>query len=144
MAEELIDTVTPESIAEILRAAGCRVSVTERNGAPQLSSAVQGANFVVRFGNESRQKGSYLDCTFGCAVKTDSPNPPGFVNEWNRTRRFARLWEQDDLMVLEMDLMVAGGIRQQQLGTMIEVWDRLVAEFVDYVRRSRTPAAGNA
>ena len=140
MSDDIIVAVTPELIAEHMKALGFRVTTEERNGVVQLASAAQGMGFFVRFGNKAPQSHGFLDYSFGCAVRFDGALPADLVTQWIRTRRFSRLWEQDQLLVLEMDVLVAGGVRPDHLREAIQVWDRLLQEFFLYLKQSRRPA----
>ena len=66
---QLISHVSPQSLTEVLQAAGYRVNQTEQNGIVQLLSASQGIGYAVRFGNPAVEQGSYVDFTFSCALR---------------------------------------------------------------------------
>ena len=66
---ELITSVTPQSLTELLQEAGYRVNQTEQNGIVQLLSASQGIGFAVRFGNPAAEQGAYVDFTYSCALR---------------------------------------------------------------------------
>lgn len=143
--EEMIQSITPQQFAEKLQAAGYRVNQMEQGGAVQLLSASQGIGFAVRFGNQAVMEGSFLDFTFNCALRIEGELPDGLTEVWNTTRRFARLSRQGDFLVMEMDAIVAAGVSEDHLRSLVELWDRLLQEFVvylrDYSRQNTQPAA---
>ncbi|MDZ4194608.1 MAG: YbjN domain-containing protein [Pseudomonas sp.] len=143
--EEMIQSITPQQFAEKLQAAGYRVNQMEQGGAVQLLSASQGIGFAVRFGNQAVTEGSFLDFTFNCALRIEGELPDGLTEVWNATRRFARLSRQGDFLVMEMDAIVAAGVSEDHLRSLVELWDRLLQEFVvylrDYSRQNTQPAA---
>ncbi|HID9853408.1 TPA: YbjN domain-containing protein, partial [Pseudomonas aeruginosa] len=49
-------------------------------------------------------------------------------------RRFGRLSQQGEFLVMEMDVIVAGGVSPANLRSHIELWDRLLQEFIAYLR----------
>jgi hypothetical protein len=133
-AQTLILSITPEQLGELLQAAGYRVNRTEQGTVVQLLSASQGIGFAVRFGNPAATEGSFLDFTFSCALRIEGELPEGLVQVWNASRRFARLSRQGDFLVMEMDAIVAAGVSEDHVRGVLELWDRLLQEFVVYLR----------
>ncbi len=147
----LIQTVTADNLTELLQDAGLRVSRSDQNGPVQLLSASQGAGFSVRFGNPGPKEGEFVDYTFRCALHVQGELPDDLVDSWNVGKRFACLTVQGgSFLVLEMDVVVAGGVSQNHLRAMIELWDRLLQEFLmflhQYVRQEggQQPEAAEA
>ena len=157
--DALLDAVGIEQLADVFRAAGYRVTATEQNGAVQLMSASQGVGFAVRFGNAVPAAGQqdaadarYLDYTLGCVLQVQGDLPAQLVADWNRTKRFARLASHGPFLALEMDVIVAGGVSTRYVRSTIELWDRMVQEFLLHLRNrpalaeqeaaARTAAAG--
>ncbi|MCE0460789.1 YbjN domain-containing protein [Pseudomonas uvaldensis] len=130
----LIEHVSPKSLTELLQAAGYRVNQTDQNGIVQLLSASQGIGFAVRFGNPTPTAGDYLDFTFSCALRVQGELPVGLAELWNASRRFARLSVQGEFLVMEMDVVVAAGVSADHLRSNLELWDRLLQEFIVYLR----------
>lgn len=140
-ADALIDAVGIEQLADVFRTAGYRVTATEQNGAVQLMSASQGVGFAVRFGNAVPVAGQqdaadtrYLDYTLGCVLQVQGDLPAQLVADWNRTKRFARLASHGPFLALEMDVIVAGGVSTRYIRSTIELWDRMVQEFLLHLR----------
>lgn len=163
--EEWIEAVSIEQLAQVFRAAGYRVTMAEQNGAVQLMSASQGVGFAVRFGNVAAgfavpdagsQAGSqavaqtatdalrYLDYTLSCVLQVQGELPADLVASWNRTKRFARLANHGPFLALEMDVVVAGGVSGRYLRSTIELWDRLIQEFLLHLRNRPAMAAQEA
>ncbi|WP_160106664.1 YbjN domain-containing protein [Pseudomonas izuensis] len=131
---QLIAHVSPQSLTQALQAAGYRVNQTEQNGIVQLLSASQGIGYAVRFGNPAAEQGSYVDFTFSCALRVQGELPAGLAQLWNASRRFARLSVQGEFLVMEMDVVVAAGVSADYLRGNLELWDRLLQEFIVYLR----------
>ncbi|CAG9188606.1 YbjN domain-containing protein [Burkholderia vietnamiensis] len=137
-----IEAVSAERLAEILRRAGYRVTVAEQNGAMQLMSASQGVGFAVRFGNPAvgvppaidAARIVYLDYTLSCVLQVQGELPAELVANWSRTKRFARLASHGAFLALEMDVVVAGGVSERHLRSTVELWDRLIQEFLLHLR----------
>lgn len=132
----LIQSLSPTRLQEVLQGAGYRVNSSEQNGLVQLLSATQGIGYSVRFGNPAVEQGEYVDYTYSCPLRVQGGElPKGLVETWNSARRFARLARQGEFLVLEMDVVVAGGVAEAHLRAMIELWDRLLQEFILYLRQ---------
>ncbi|WP_297352542.1 YbjN domain-containing protein [Paraburkholderia sp.] len=140
-AVALIETVEVDQLADILKASGYRVTPAEQNGRTQLMSASQGVGFAVRFGNAVPGTDAYIDYTLSCAVQVQGELPVDLVPSWNRTKRFARLSAQAQFLVLEMDVIVGGGVAERHLRSMTELWDRLIQEFLLHLRNRPAMAA---
>jgi hypothetical protein len=67
--------------------------------------------------------------------------PVDLVASWNRTKRFARLAAHGQFLLLEMDVVVAGGVSMRHLLSTIELWDRLIQEFLLHLRNRPAMAA---
>ncbi|MGY2292785.1 YbjN domain-containing protein [Pseudomonas sp. SDO528_S397] len=137
---QLIASVTPHTLTELLQASGYRVNQTEQNGSVQLLSASQGIGFSVRFGNPATEQGSYVDFTYSCALRVQGELPKGLADVWNASRRFARLSLQGEFLLMEMDVVVAG-VGATYLRGQLELWDRLLQEFIVYLRDYTQQAA---
>jgi len=137
----LIEHVSPQTLTELLQAAGYRVNETQQNGIVQLLSASQGIGYAVRFGNPGPTPGAYLDFTFSCALRVQGELPAGLAELWNASRRFARLSVQGEFLVMEMDVVVAAGVSPDHLRSHLELWDRLLQEFIVYLREYSQDAA---
>ncbi|HCP78135.1 MAG: hypothetical protein CML16_14735 [Pusillimonas sp.] len=131
---ELVQSVSIGRLTDLLQASGYRVTSSEQNGQTQLLSAAQGVGFAVRFGNPAAEEGHYLDYTLSCALRVQGELPDELVPQWNSTKRFARLTRQSDFLVLEMDVVVAGGVSEAHLRATAEIWDRLLQQFLLFLR----------
>jgi len=137
---QLITSVTVPSLTELLQEAGYRVNQSEQNAIVQLLSASQGIGFAVRFGNPAAESGHYVDFTYSCALRVQGDLPDGLAQLWNASRRFARLALQGEFLVMEMDVVVAG-VGESHLRSQLELWDRLLQEFIVYLREYSQHAA---
>lgn len=134
----LILDVNAERLQELLQSAGYRVTVSEQNGMVQLLSASQGVGFAVRLGNPAAEAGHYLDYTLSCALRVQGELPAGLADRWNVEKRFARLTVQGAFLVLELDVILAGGVSENYLRATAELWDRLLQEFLLFLRANAT------
>ena len=68
--------------------------------------------------------------------------PAGLAERWSVEKRFARLTVQGAFLVLELDVIVAGGVSENYLLATTELWDRLLQEFLLFLRANAAPGAG--
>ena len=145
LSNTVITAITPSIIAEILKATGYRANVVERDGVQQVQSAAQGLGFFLGFGNAvPNASAQYVDFSFHCWITIQDELPAGLVESWNQSMRFARLFRQQQLLVLTMDVMVAGGVTEAFLCAQCELWDRVIADFIRHIKRPVAAAAAAA
>jgi hypothetical protein len=144
---DLIAQLTVDQVRSLLQQAGYRVAADrDANGGAILRSATAAIPFEVRFG--TRLPGDlevYGDFTVLAALRVAGELPGGLVDRWNNTKRFGRLHVLEDLLILDMDVAVLGGVSADHLRFQIELWDRVVQELLPFVRdaaRAAPPANG--
>lgn len=132
---QTIQSVSLKQLQELLQQMGYRVTESEQAGNRQLLSASQGIGFAVRLGNPAHEADQALDYTLSCALRVQGQMPAGIESAWNIGKRFARLAVQGEFLVLEMDVIVAGGVAPSYLQATAELWDRLLQEFLLFLRQ---------
>lgn len=132
---QTIQSVSLKQLQELLQQMGYRVTESEQAGNRQLLSASQGIGFAVRLGNPAHEADQALDYTLSCALRVQGEMPAGIESAWNIGKRFARLAVQGEFLVLEMDVIVAGGVAPSYLQATAELWDRLLQEFLLFLRQ---------
>lgn len=132
----LISSLSLDQAAEALRASGFRAHVAEQpDGRPVLQSAVQGLGFIVVPGNRAPDRAEgHVDFTFSCLIHVEGRVLAEQVGRWNETKRFARLYLTQQTLVLAMDAFVAAGDAALCLRGYCELWDRVMHEFIAYLR----------
>ena len=140
---ELITTLSLASLREALQQVGFRVeqSTDPIARVEFLRSATSGVGFDVRPGSPGVD-GGFVDVAFIAVLQVQGELPLGLVNNWNGTRRFARLQLGPQLLALSLDVSVAGGVSPQHLRSQIEIWDHLLQDLIGYLREElrRLPA----
>ncbi len=146
MAEAQLMSITPERLSELLQSAGYRAERRDDpNGLPIISSATGGIAFNLRLGNRAQPPAEgYLDFTYITVIKIEGDFPLERINEWNRSKRFARLHKSDEFIVLDMDVIAVGGITERNLRNGLELWDRLLQELMAWLRGDAPAGAANA
>lgn len=133
-APGLLYAVTPEHVADAIKAAGCAVTTTGQEDNVQLHSASHGIGYQVLWGNRLAN-GQYLDFTLSCPLRVQGGTlPAGLLSEWHRTRRFARVAEHGDFVVLEMDVVVSGGVGPEYLPVALQLWTQMMGQYFLHLR----------
>lgn len=136
----ILSAVDADELAAAIRAAGCAVTTTERDGKTQLHSASQGVGFQVLWGNAA-ETGGHIDFTLSCALRVSGGEVPrALLDGWQRGKRFARLATHGELIVLEMDVVLAGGVTQAHLEAMLRLWVMMTGEFLIHLRNTAAQA----
>jgi hypothetical protein len=142
-AASVMHLVSPEQVSDAIKRAGCAVTAIEQDGVVRLHSASHGIGFQVLWGNAVAPS-RYADFVLSCPLRIQGGSlPAGVLTEWHRTRRFARISQHGDFVVLEMDVVAAGGIGADYLPTALRLWTQMMGEFFLYLRNFR-PAADAA
>jgi len=146
MAEAQMISVTPEMLGELLMSSGYRAEHRQdASGLPVIASATGGVSFNIRLGNRALPPAEgFLDFTYLTVIKIDGDFPLDRVNEWNRTKRFARLHRSGEFLVVDMDVIAAAGVTERHLRASLELWDRLLQELVAWLRGDAPAGAANA
>lgn len=140
-ASELLQYATPEQVSDAIKAAGCAVTPVEQEGVVRLHSACHGVGFQVLWGNVAAD-GRYLDFTLSCPLRIQGGSlPESALSSWHRAKRFARVAQHGDFVVLEMDVVVAGGVSANHLALTMRLWTQVMGEYFTHLRNFRAESA---
>lgn len=120
----------PEVISLLMRKFGLEVQAgTDSEGAPKLESRIDGTDFQVYFYTCER-----LPCgsiQFSTGFNLDAPMDPAKVNDWNRRKRFAKVYLDDEGdPYIDMDVNLWGkGIGDDTFDDTLDIWRMLLSDF---------------
>ncbi|WP_213737827.1 YbjN domain-containing protein [Bradyrhizobium sp. dw_411] len=137
MSDAIISKLTLDHLRDAFQQAGYRVEMMTDPVAntPYLRSATSGLAFDIRPGNRMiDDAASFADVAFTAVLRVQGELPLEIVNRWNAERRFARLQLSAPFLVFCMDVSVVGGVAPGHFRSQIEIWDRLLQDFVAYLR----------
>ncbi|HVX78791.1 MAG TPA: YbjN domain-containing protein [Bradyrhizobium sp.] len=137
MSDAIFTKLTIDGLRDTLQQIGYRAeSLTDPiANVTYLRSSTGGIGFDVRPGNSAAdQSGAFSDVALLAILQVQGDLPLEIVNRWNVGRRFARLQFSKPYLVLNMDILVAGGTTLSNLRAQIEVWDRLLQDLIAYLR----------
>ena len=136
--EELLFSMNAEQVAEAIKASGCSVTSVNADGFVRLHSASQGIGFQVLWGNAVSED-EYVDLTLNCPLRIEGGVlPEGVLADWHRAKRFVRAAQHGDLVVLEMDILAAGGITPNHLAMQMQLWSQMMGQFFQHLRNFTT------
>lgn len=131
--EGLLFSMNADQVAEAIKASGCAVTVVNADGMVRLHSASQGIGFQVLWGN-AVSDGEYVDLTLNCPLRIEGGSlPDGLLADWHRTKRFVRAAQHGDYVVLEMDILAAGGITPNHLAMQMQLWSQMMGQFFQHL-----------
>lgn len=105
---------------------------TDSYGDPIVRSADSGIRFAIRFYGKGPRYSSIQLCT-GFTVEHESLTLER-AQEWNRRRRFGRLFADDDGdLILEMDLDVEDGFTVAAFNNSLVRWTSLMGAFWKFI-----------
>lgn len=147
MSDPVIMTIDAARLSGILQAMGFRAEPFEdANGFSCIRSATSGVAFTIRLGNRAQPPAEgFTDFSYIALIKVvEGEFPLERINEWNQQRRFCRLHRRDDFLVLDLDVVVAGGVTEGYLRATFGLWDRVVQDLVLFLRGQTMAEAGQA
>lgn len=134
---ELLQSLNASAMSDAIKAAGCAVTAIEQDGVVRLHSASHGIGFQVLWGN-TVSPGEYADLTLSCPLRVQGGTlPEGVLAAWHRSKRFARVAQHGDFVVLEMDVVAAGGIAPAHLVLTMHLWTQMMGQFFLHLRNYR-------
>ncbi len=124
-----------DSIASVLRDRGYQAELTkDSDGDPMIRSGAGGSKFIILFMGCTNNKG----CTsiqFYAGFKSSGSTSVGKMNDWNRTKRFARGYiDNDGDPVVEMDIdLDEGGMSRALFQDNLAVWVAALDAFKKHI-----------
>ncbi|MDC8757979.1 YbjN domain-containing protein [Janthinobacterium fluminis] len=141
---DLLTTLNADQVSDAIKAAGCAVTRIEQDGVVHLHSASHGVGFQVLWGNVA-VPGQYADLTLSCPLRVQGGElPDGILAEWHRSKRFARVAQHGDFLVLEMDVLAAGGVSPAYLDISLQLWTQMMGQFFLHLRNFSAAAPAPA
>ena len=132
---ELIDAKSPKKIAALLESQGWQTEVSAEDGQdPILKASRQGEVFAVTFLNcQDGRNCRTLQLLMGFADTKQVPLDK--LNEWNRDRRFARVYRDEDgdpVLAMDVDLDFRG-LPRENVSETLKTWTGLMTSFRRFI-----------
>lgn len=140
----VINEITPQTLVELLQGSGWKALLAEVDGRPRITSAINGVNFHVRPVTRSAAGTGWTDFTLSAPFAIDQSVSPSLCANWNRKHRFARVYRTEKHVMLDMDVVVAGGVTNAHLSYQFALWADITNAFLQHLRNDREAAAKTA
>ena len=126
--------LTAQDVASVLQADGLAVNIDkDRDGDPRVTTTYEGAKFSVYFYNcRGTPRCESIQFTAGFS---GTGMTPARVADWNRTKRFGRVYlDRDNDPWVEMDIEVTHGVTTEALASNLNRWKLVLRTFRDYMK----------
>ncbi len=143
--DKLVHSLDADAIRDLFQRAGYRAEiVTDTDGARLVRSSTGGLAFHVRLADPlSGDTPTFAAANIFAALQVQGTLPLSIVNRWNASKRYARLYLAGDVIMLDMDISVLGGVTMSHLPAQVLLWDRLVQDLLRYLREAVAGLAAN-
>lgn len=120
-----------EDILSVARLFGSAATSRQQNGDPLIAGSIENIPYVLRFLNcTNRRACEDINFRVGFQVKPTSD----VINAWNASKRFTRAYlDGEGDAILEMDVVVNGGVSAQMLNTRFEYWRISLDQFTQHI-----------
>lgn len=102
-------------------------------GDPRLTSRLEGTRFSVYF--YDCEQGSCESIQFTAGFDLDTPMPLQRVNDWNRDKRFGKVYlddEGDPYVEYDVNLDL-DGVGARNFDDTLDIWRQVLTEFRDHI-----------
>ncbi|MBV8688105.1 MAG: YbjN domain-containing protein [Alphaproteobacteria bacterium] len=134
-AAQMVKAQDPQSLVRAMQDAGYAAKLsTDKVGDPMITSGASGTTFQVFFYNCTEHK-NCATIQFHSGYDFDKPVPLDRINEWNRSQRFGRAYnDKENDPILEMDVdLDDGGLSPALFVDNIEFWTSVLGDFEKHI-----------
>jgi len=127
-AQSLITAANPQTILDIARRYGSAELTTDSDNDPRIRGRIDGTSYSVFFyGCSNGRNCKTIDFSTAWSSNRVSLRD---VNEWNRTKRFAKAYlDSDDDPTLEMSVNLDAGVSRGNLDDTFDWWKVMLTQF---------------
>ena len=131
-AAQSVSAGNSTEMAEYLRSQGLTVEITTAgNGNPLLTTSSKGLNWQVYYYN--CQSATVCDSMQFVLGFSDIDITPDQINAWNRDKRFGRAFTSGSSVVVQMDVVVEGGLSRATLAATMDYWNLILELFPQHI-----------
>jgi len=127
--------VTAKEVAQVMDSKSFPTEITtDKDGDPLVRSSTMKLKFGVFFyGCHGKPRCDSIQFSAGFSIKGMSPAQ---VAQWNRTKRFGRVYLDDDFEPwVEMDMDVEHGATTEAVANNLDRWVGVMSEFNKYINK---------
>lgn len=130
-AQQLLDGATVDEIIIAARDYGSAARNIQPDGNPMISGRIDGIPYTVRFRNCVDTNGcADMNFRVGFLIKPSLD----MINTWNRDKRFSKSYlDADGDAILEMDVVLAGGISKRNMLEVFSYWRLTLRQYTSFI-----------
>lgn len=140
---DLYRSISPNQLLEILSAERGRIEMDARETDTTLEGRVAGADYTVYFyecdgagfTDPARPDSECLGFEYR-SYFTGFANDLEIVNQWNIDYHYGSLWRDGDDLVLQLNVVVEGGVTEENISITFLWWKAVVDSFYDYMEQN--------
>ena len=134
--QDVILRATPEEMAAIIQEIGYRAEILKNDqGKRRIRTRIGGRNVTVIF-YDCDAKESCASIGLRSYFSDEKNKGLAFANEWNRTKRFARVYiDSDNDIGMDYDVTFVGGITKKNIREHVDIFEDEIKELVDRLRK---------
>jgi Putative bacterial sensory transduction regulator len=134
----IYEGMTVEELRELLLQQGYQARIGEdTSGSPKVESAASGLKFNVLFHGAEKPENRADSLSFICWLSYPGTKERALdlANTWNMHKRFAVVSvDDDDDLCFCWDVIVGGGVSDENMRQVIDRWADLVGKFLNHAR----------
>ncbi len=130
-AQNLIDGNNIDEIIFIARQYGSAALAYQADGNPKIIGRIDNIPYIIRLRNcTNEQICEDMNFRVGFLIKPSIE----LINKWNQTKRFTRAYlDNEKDAILEMDIVIDGGISSKNLDKIFSYWRLSLAAFTKHI-----------
>jgi hypothetical protein len=135
--QEVILGVSPDEMAKILQDIGYRAEILKNDeGARRIRTRIGGWNATLNFYSCDDKETNCKSIGLRSFFTTDTKKTPAFANEWNRTKRFTKVYiDNDNDVNIEFDLLFRNGVTTANVRAYLDIFEDQLKEFVEAIKK---------
>ncbi len=129
--QQLVDGTKIDNIVATARQFGSATLSYQTDSNPKIIGKIDNIPYSIRFRNCSdKQICEDINFRVGFLIKPTSD----IINQWNKSKRFTRAYLDDEGdAIIEMDIILKGGISEANLSEIFSYWRLSLAGFIKHI-----------
>jgi hypothetical protein len=134
--QEVILGVNPDQMAKILQDIGYRAEILKNDeGKRRIRTRIGSWNVTLNFYSCEDKETNCKSIGLRSFFTNETKKTVAFANDWNRTKRFSKVYiDNDNDVNIEFDLLFRNGVTQANIRASLDVFEDQIKEFVEAIK----------